>query len=293
MKKTSGHHWTSNDPYWQGRPPNKTVYFADGTFVFQSTPGFEHPLVNPADEPPDMRWRWAKGSCGRSGPPGAFLRASIDGREFPTMVVSRHAANWGWVMNNCWAVSTSFPLPPPGEDPDLEDDALPVTVSAQSEEAMCFNLGVPRLPETGSGAADRDVLSLLMHALQAPGALEEQDSEDEETEEDEGTYTETDEEDEEAAYTVLGSGGARSSEAERCNNGDTGGSSDATRGAGALSPTDSEAEGAKTPEDETHSRDGAETQEAGSHAAHQGGNHGSGPSTRPEAASGRVEDSLC
>ena len=60
------------------------------------------------------------------------------GRETPTKVVARHP-NWGFIMDGCWSVACSFPLPPRGEDPSLEDAALPITVDVQQvrRPAVC------------------------------------------------------------------------------------------------------------------------------------------------------------
>mmetsp|Transcript_33949 Transcript_33949/g.86796 ORF Transcript_33949/g.86796 Transcript_33949/m.86796 type:complete len:326 (+) Transcript_33949:745-1722(+) len=188
MKQSSGGHWTSSDPYWQGQPPNRSVYSADGSLTFLQTPGFEHPMLSGEGGPPTMAWRWARGSCGRLGPPGTFLRMSLRGREFPTMMVWRHRATWGWVMDNCWAVAASFPLPPPGSDPEMEDDALPATIETQAYEARCFNLGLPRLPEPGGGEEEEDnpILSQLLAAIHG--------GEEEEVEEEDGDEVEAVEE---------------------------------------------------------------------------------------------------
>lgn len=45
-------------------------------------------------------------------------------------------------MDACWSVSTSFPMPRQGEDDSLEDDALPMTVQTQRDEAMAYNYGM-------------------------------------------------------------------------------------------------------------------------------------------------------
>eukprot|EP00951_Prasinocladus_malaysianus_P003798 scaffold26804_cov40-Prasinocladus_malaysianus.AAC.1 len=151
MKKAAGDHWVENDPYWNNKPPNRSRYFPDGTAVFLQTQGFEHPLQE-GSEPPMLAWRWVSGSPGSFGPCGSHLRASLAGREFPTMVVSRHS-NWGFVMQNCWAMACSFPLPGPGEDPELEDEAQKVNIRTQRDEAAYFNSGIPRLPEAGQPSA--------------------------------------------------------------------------------------------------------------------------------------------
>ncbi|KAJ1630660.1 hypothetical protein T492DRAFT_1001525 [Pavlovales sp. CCMP2436] len=74
-----------------------------------------------------------------------LLRLSLGAREFPTMVLSR-ASNWGFVMQNCWGVATSFPLPKIGTYPELEDESeviAAVSVETQRLEAAAFNAGLP------------------------------------------------------------------------------------------------------------------------------------------------------
>jgi hypothetical protein len=48
-------------------------------------------------------------------------------------------ANGGFLMPSCWAVYTSFPMPPFG-DPSL-DGVLGISVEEQRDEAMEFNRG--------------------------------------------------------------------------------------------------------------------------------------------------------
>lgn len=62
---------------------------------------------------------------------------SIGGREVPTYVVSRHPSNWGFLLESCWTVYTSWEMPPregPGCDKSLLDDRLSVTMDDQWEE---------------------------------------------------------------------------------------------------------------------------------------------------------------
>lgn len=57
-----------------------------------------------------------------------------------------------------WGFSTSFPLPPKGEAPDLEDDGQIVQsecVDTQRKEAQCFNAGV-QLPDANLDTDDEE-----------------------------------------------------------------------------------------------------------------------------------------
>jgi len=141
MKGCAGEGWTDGDPWWQGRPAAQRRYFPDGTTTSERGEG---------------RWRFVPDTCGRTGPEGSFVRHSRHGREFPTHVCFRHEPTWGFVLQNCWGFSASFPLPLRGIEPDLEDGSelcLAVTVDNCREEANAFNMGLP-LPHGAFSAAD-------------------------------------------------------------------------------------------------------------------------------------------
>ncbi|CAN0451943.1 unnamed protein product, partial [Discosporangium mesarthrocarpum] len=62
---------------------------------------------------------------------------SIAGREVPTYIVSRHPSNWGFIMESCWTLYTSWKMPPregPECDRALLDGNLRVTMEDQWEE---------------------------------------------------------------------------------------------------------------------------------------------------------------
>lgn len=59
----------------------------------------------------------------------------------PTYIVSRHASNWGFLLESCWTVYTSWEMPPrdgPDCDRSLLDDELTVTMDDQWEEVRLF-----------------------------------------------------------------------------------------------------------------------------------------------------------
>ena len=113
------------------------------------------------------RWRFVSRACGQPPPApgsyepgqrGAFIRSSRSDREFPTSFVQRYPRNWGWVLNQCWGFSLSFPMPPKGEEPELEDDGdlvQSVTVETQSTEAGHFNAGLP-MPDPDATSDDEE-----------------------------------------------------------------------------------------------------------------------------------------
>mmetsp|Transcript_54521 Transcript_54521/g.100890 ORF Transcript_54521/g.100890 Transcript_54521/m.100890 type:complete len:323 (-) Transcript_54521:128-1096(-) len=163
MKGWAGEDWTNNDPWWQGKSASQREFRRDGT-TFSTDRGVG-------------AWRFVKDSSGCSGPWGSFVRMSRQGRDFPTHFVSRHAKNWGWILQNCWGFSASFPLPLHGEDAELEDDGpccQKVTVDKCIEEASLFNMGRP-LPYEGR-ADNNDDSDLDGHGIRIvvpPGVDEE------------------------------------------------------------------------------------------------------------------------
>lgn len=93
-----------------------------------------------------LQWRFVQSIYGMqqytSLPRGSLIRASVNGLDVPTYVVSRSpTGNWGFVLDSCWAQYTSFKMPARGECPELEREVL--TVDQQWEEAMRFNMGIP------------------------------------------------------------------------------------------------------------------------------------------------------
>ena len=56
-------------------------------------------------------------------------------------IVSRFT-NGGFIMQSCWVVYISFPMPPMGACAALEDAALDVTTETMSAEAMRYSIFV-------------------------------------------------------------------------------------------------------------------------------------------------------
>ncbi|CBN74588.1 conserved unknown protein [Ectocarpus siliculosus] len=91
----------------------------------------------------NISWRFVGRTGRRTGPTGSFLRVSIGGREVPTYIVSRHRSNWGFLLESCWTVYTSWEMPPregPDCDQSLLDDKLTVTMDDQWEERRDLSL---------------------------------------------------------------------------------------------------------------------------------------------------------
>ena len=145
FKAAAGSGWMEEDPYWLGAASGPArVQFAPSGQLTAS--GFN------MLEQRQLRWSWALSR----GPIGSHVQLHVDGMRVPTYLVSRHAANWGWLMQSCWVLYTSFPMPPRGSDPSLDDDALAVTVETQFREAHAYNSGVTFAP---AEEADEEQLS--------------------------------------------------------------------------------------------------------------------------------------
>lgn len=135
FKEAAGSDWTSADPWFNGRPPRKLVFLADGTvkqYVEQGADGaaLESPTFGRspsvqqhldwhepghlADLPMPMTWRFlVRPMDFPTRPLGSYVRFSVGGRDVPTYAVRRSpTGNWGFVMESCWGLYASFELPP-------------------------------------------------------------------------------------------------------------------------------------------------------------------------------------
>jgi hypothetical protein len=135
FKETAGVEWTSLDPWWTGGRARKIVFLPDGSVKqiaqISETNGFSlHPPFHDLSRlglqsgesnsgnhyflaNAEMTWRFVDQPMDLPKRPcGAYLRLTVDGRDVPTYVVSRSPnGNWGFVIENCWGVYSSTPLP--------------------------------------------------------------------------------------------------------------------------------------------------------------------------------------
>jgi len=90
---------------------------------------------------------------------GRFLRGEplYGMQETPTNLVFRHP-NWGFLLDSCYSVHTSWRMPPLGLDPMLEDDALLMTTGNMWEEVQRFKKG------QHIDSYDRDPIMLTSYA---------------------------------------------------------------------------------------------------------------------------------
>lgn len=166
MKASAGEHFTDSDAWWSSAPERQRVlqFHADHTTSWSAGAAGEQKTGG--------TWRFVPRCCGRaqgewgrgvfdggsgqdevSGSSavarehepqfGSFLRGRprLAMRETPTKVVLRHTATWGFVLDSCWAVQTSWPMPGRGTDDALEDKALPLNVQNMRAEAARYNSG--------------------------------------------------------------------------------------------------------------------------------------------------------
>lgn len=71
---------------------------------------------------------------------GDSFNLHVNGIPVPTYHLRRSPTNnWGFVFESCWALYTSFEMPPLGTVPQLEDDNLSIDVDSQFVEVMRYN----------------------------------------------------------------------------------------------------------------------------------------------------------
>jgi len=132
FKKAAGDHWVEGDPWWHGHSPRAIQFLPDHTARAVSEMGLEE-----QHHWQSRKWRFVASVSNLAGPEGSFVQMN----NYPPYVVSRYK-NWGFIMQSCWVVWTSFPMPPLGQCLDLEDNLLGVTVETMRNEAVQYNMGV-------------------------------------------------------------------------------------------------------------------------------------------------------
>jgi hypothetical protein len=130
FKKAAGEMWRQVDPWWHDMPPIRMGFLPDGRTLIPI--GFPSPLADGSQR----FWKFVSSAAGRSGPPGSIVQVN----NYPPYIVSRFH-NWGFMMQSCWVLYASFPLPPRGAEPLLEDAALGLTTFQMRREIVLFNSG--------------------------------------------------------------------------------------------------------------------------------------------------------
>jgi len=121
FKQSAGREWTSFDPWHNGREARRMVFLVDGTVrQLVLSGGEDRPLqlrlpffdaMNNVGL--DIRWRFVSEPMDLPRKQdGAYIRLTVGGRDPPTYIIHRSPnGNWGFLMENCWGVFASFPLP--------------------------------------------------------------------------------------------------------------------------------------------------------------------------------------
>jgi hypothetical protein len=129
FKAVAGENWVARDSWWSGGPAQRMVWLPDQ--ICYTVPSFEN-----------VTWKF-DGDNDPNATSGESIRLTVDGREAPTYIISRHRDKWGWVLQNCWVIMTTWEMPLRSEgvvDPYVNEDA--VTVNDQFAQVVAFNTGV-------------------------------------------------------------------------------------------------------------------------------------------------------
>lgn len=128
FKESAGEVWLNFDPWWAHKPATQVRFGLDGN-VEWVRPGRDiRQLLRGSHSSSLHQWSYVDDD-----------HSTIRVNSYPTYKVSRYAKNWGYVMESCWVFFTSFPMPLRGEDKDLEDSALKVSVVDQLFQVISYN----------------------------------------------------------------------------------------------------------------------------------------------------------
>jgi hypothetical protein len=128
FKESAGDLWTAHDPWHLGGEARQLVFLPDGRVLERVEDGdhhiLRHPFATNTHHPNGFRvtWRFVSAPLmeNENRTQGAYLRLSVAGRDVPTYVVRRHQPNWGFLLENCWGIFASFPLPRKKPAPSID-----------------------------------------------------------------------------------------------------------------------------------------------------------------------------
>eukprot|EP00930_Biecheleria_cincta_P050362 TRINITY_DN35517_c0_g1_i1.p1 TRINITY_DN35517_c0_g1~~TRINITY_DN35517_c0_g1_i1.p1 ORF type:complete len:302 (+),score=22.98 TRINITY_DN35517_c0_g1_i1:38-943(+) len=138
FKREAGSSWQRLDPWWRRSGEALQVRFDTDGRMRSVGPTL---LGGPS---PNFSWRFKRSSGSRhptlckQRPWGSFVQVTGPWGAFPTLVCRRHEPNWGFVLESCWAIYTSFPMPARGAEPLLEMDSE-ITGDMQQAEIDAYN----------------------------------------------------------------------------------------------------------------------------------------------------------
>jgi hypothetical protein len=135
FKQQAGPDWQLYDPYWTNNEPAH-VSFAPLSDEPHGHERFGRVHMNgfPMLQDFDLRWRWTEN--------GQLVQVWVNGSKVPPYYISRHKANWGWILQSCWVVYFSFAMPQKGVEPALDDDALQMGVAMQLDQVMAYSMAL-------------------------------------------------------------------------------------------------------------------------------------------------------
>lgn len=137
FKEDAGEYWTNMDPYYVNTDHTASefaqtivrTFNADGSISRLDNFQLLHEGID------SYRWVVREGTDDRL----LTVQASFEDNCFPSYLISRHHDNWGFIMQNCWVIWTSFPMPCQGRDPRLDDSKLRIRPENQMDEIMEYN----------------------------------------------------------------------------------------------------------------------------------------------------------
>mmetsp|Transcript_148482 Transcript_148482/g.262153 ORF Transcript_148482/g.262153 Transcript_148482/m.262153 type:complete len:281 (+) Transcript_148482:62-904(+) len=172
LKAAADHSWRLVDPWWQGDAATRIHFEPDGFARIASGA-----LIDPGHS--SFRWRFKSLSQSQTQTLNSTSRvmdhldrfsrfsargvqAESGGRQLPMYVLRRHKQTWGWVMESCWFVWSSWPMPLRGTSDllDLDDNRLPVTLELQKQQAEAFHMGWRHFDRAGVPHDSEDEIDL-------------------------------------------------------------------------------------------------------------------------------------
>ena len=110
FKESAGADWTLADPWYRGLPCRQMVFLKSGKGM-QYIRDEDGPRL--FDPPVPIAWRFLTRPMDLPHrPTGSYIRFTVAGRDVPTYSVRRSPnGNWAFIMESCWGLYASYPLP--------------------------------------------------------------------------------------------------------------------------------------------------------------------------------------
>jgi len=121
FKPSAGRAWIVADPWWLGDQAQTRYFLPNGTVSFH---GRETRLLGA-----EFKWQIIETDDG----------PHVKIADFPSSKIFR-CSNWGFRLESCWVLWTSFPMPLRGQDPTLETVWVSFTPD-QERQVLEYNTG--------------------------------------------------------------------------------------------------------------------------------------------------------